>query len=146
VTVAVRFLDADDEDVILDLTIAAGYRVQDVTMPERKWRRSVVASDDVEGDVEVQSVLDSGVYQVNLLVVGDSAWDIEGRRVTLLAAAEQRAYLLEVTTDDLVTVWQARRADSSTSVAVEWDGVTSRPVVLQIPVQPRPAAEQLAES
>jgi hypothetical protein len=42
--------------------------------------------------------------------------------------------------------WRARRADSSTSDAVEWDGVTSRPMVLQVPVQPRPSAEQSVAS
>lgn len=141
--VAVRFLAIDGVTVLLELGDDVGFVVESVVMPDRVWRRSLVTADDVEGDVEQQSVMESGRYQLVVNVVGDSHADVEAKRSDLLAVAEVRSYLLQVTIEGQTMTWKARRADSSTGQE-QADLIGMRRVVtLQVPVQPR-TVEELA--
>ena len=117
------------------------YELVSVTMAERTWRRHVVNSMDVEGDVELQSVLDSGVYEIELRCKGISTADVNTARTNLLVAIEQRAFLLQVTVDGVSQTWQARRADSITSQEKFFMFEYMRPMTLRIPVQPRTTQE-----
>lgn len=139
--VSVRILEMDGTTVVLDLTDAAGYEIGTITMPARTWRRSIVTADDVEGDEEQQAVLDAGIYQLTLKVRGSSHSQVDTRRANLIAAVEQRRYLLEVTVEGQTMTWRARKADSSTGTEQhDLIGMT-RPMTLQIPVQPRTVEE-----
>lgn len=140
---SVRFLDTDGSTEILAPTDAGGYRLRSLVMPERRFRRSVVVADDVEGSVEQQSVLDSAIYEIEWQVRGSSGSQVESRRQSLLAAAERRLYLLEVTVDGVASTWTANRADSVTSLDPNYLLAKIRPVILRIPVQPR-TVEELA--
>lgn len=136
-----RILDVDDV-LVLDLTEAAGYlAIPPWGKPERGWRRQVVSSDDVEGDVETQAVLTSGIYQLGFLVTGSTGTQVETRIANLLAAAEARRFHLEVTIDGVLRTWVASRSDSTRSYDRSFLAARRVPVALRVPVQPRALEE-----
>lgn len=125
--------------LILDVSAANGYELVSINMPERVWRRVVATSDDVEGNVEVQSVLDAATYEIVVRCKGANTGAVETLRSNLLTAFETRSWYLEVTIDGHTRTWKANRADSVTSTAEKmllhaW----MREVTLRVPVQPRP--------
>lgn len=139
--VGVRLLTAAGA-LELDLTEANGYLLIPPTgLADRRWRRQVVVSDDVEGDVETQSVLESGLYEVSVMVSGSSGSQVDTRVSNLLAAAEPRRWRLEVTMDGVVRTWTANRADSTRSTDPRMIAARRVPVTLRVPVQPRSLEE-----
>lgn len=140
-SLSARILDVDDV-LVLALTEAAGYlAIPPWGKPDRAWRRQLVASDDVEGDVETQAVLSSGIYQLGFLVSGSTGAQVETRIANLLAAVEARRFHLEVTIDGVLRTWLASRADSSRSFDRSFLAARKVPVLLRVPVQPRPLEE-----
>lgn len=124
---------------ILDVSVANGYELVAITMPERQWRRTVADSDDVEGDVEVQSVLAVATYEITVRCKGASTAAVETLRSNLLAAFETRSWFLEVTIGGVTKTWKANRADSVTHTDEKMVlHAFMREVTLRVPVQPRP--------
>lgn len=136
--VGVRALASNGTTEVLSLTVATGYELISLTMPERTWRRRVATAEDVEGDVEVQSVLEAGTWEIQLYVKGSSTSQVETRRASLLAAVEARVWYLEVTIDGVTTKWKANRADSVTSLEKPYLHNLMKIVTIHVPVQPRP--------
>lgn len=137
--IGVRALDRDGV-LVLDITDPA-YELVSVSQPDRRFRRSVVTAEDVEGDVEVQRVLDSAVYELELRVKGSTTALVETRRAALLAAVEARSWRLEITLDGVVQTWLARSADTATGLEKVDLYQRQRPMVARIPVQPRTIEE-----
>jgi hypothetical protein len=121
---------------ILAVSVANGYDIASIEFPERRWRRSVVEAEDVQGDVETQSVLSSATYQVVVRCKGSSSSNVETKLTNLLTAFENRVYLLEVTLDGVTKTWRANRADSVTSAEKMVLHNFMREVTLRVPVQP----------
>lgn len=141
VSIGLRFLAADGTTVVLDVSQANGYQVVSLGTVERQHRRSVAEADDVEGDQEVQAVLAGAVLAVQVRVLGSSQSQVETRRLSLVAAAEQRSWKCETSIGGVVDTWLARKADSSTGREQVSVLNVQREVGLRIPVQPRTVEE-----
>lgn len=142
ITITAKCKDAAGS-LVLDLSVANGYQLAPGIMQDRSWKRSVAAADDVEGDREVQAVLDSGVWQQPLRVVGSSTSQVETRLQNLLNAVERRDWRWEVTIDGHVRTFMAATTNTSIGLATNDLVHFKRPVTLLIPVQPR-TLEELA--
>lgn len=139
--IAARLLDSAGV-LVLDATEAAGYLAAPPWgVTGRTWRRSVVTADDVEGDVEQQSVLAASVYQLGFIVTGATGAQVETRISNLINAAEARSWRLEVTLDGVVRTWLANRADSTRSYDRSFLAARRVPVTLRVPIQPRALEE-----
>lgn len=117
------------------------YEFESIEMPERTWRRATVDAPDVEGNVEVQSVLDAGFLQISMRVKGSTSAAVTASRATLISAVENRTYRVKITIDGVVQTWTAYRADSITSQERLYLHSFIRPIQLRIPVQPRTVEE-----
>jgi hypothetical protein len=137
IVVGLRALQSDGSTLILDMA-GAGYEIVNLTLADRTWRRATTTSPDVEGDIELQSVLESGVYEIELRVVGLTTASCITRRTSLMNAVETRSWVLEVTIDGAMTKWKANRADSTTSQERMMLHNHIRPMVIRVPVQPTP--------
>lgn len=124
--------------LILNVSVANGYEIVSIAMPERQWKRTAVESDDVEGDVEVQSVLSAAVYEIVVRCKGANTAAVETLRSNLLAAFETRSWYLEVSIDSHTRTWKANRASSVTAAEKMVLHAFMREVTLRVPVQPRP--------
>lgn len=122
--------------LILDVA-SPSYRMTALTMPDRTWRRTTAESPDVEGDIELQSVLAAGTLQAEFDIVGTSTADAEAKRNALIAAVETREWNCEVTIDGATRTWRAHRADTATVTEGPYLRAYMRKVSVRIPVQPR---------
>jgi hypothetical protein len=137
IVIGLRALQADGSTLILDMA-GTGYEIEALTLADRTFRRAVAVSPDVEGNIELQSVLDAGVYELTMRVVGSTTASCISRRQSLINAVETRSWVLEVTIDGDMTKWKANRADSVTSQERMYLHNHIRPIVIRVPVQPTP--------
>jgi hypothetical protein len=138
IVIAVKAYAADGTTLILNMGSSSSYEYESLTLADRTYRRATAVSPDIEGNVELQSVLDAGVYELSLRVIGSSTADVNSKRATLLAAVETRSWVLSVGIDGSITKWKANRADSVTSQERMYLHNFIRPMVIRVPVQPTP--------
>ena len=125
--------------LLLDLS-AGGYEVDfdGVRYGATVWNRSTSSSPWVDGrslDLATKGTPEIGL---TLRVLGADNGEVGSRLRTLIAAVEQRAWVLEVVVDSESTKWRAECADSEWSpLTVEMDNLFCT-VTLTVPVAPTP--------
>jgi hypothetical protein len=135
----VEILDYPGTTVVLALSAANGYDLVSVAGGDRTWRRSLVVADDVEGEVEQQSVLEAARLEVVTLITGASHAQVETRRVNLVNAVEQRLFRVRLTVEGVVTTWATTgRADQVYPMDRHYLYARRRVANLSIPIAPRP--------
>jgi len=96
----------------LDLTVANGYVIKSLAMPALARRRDVVASPDMTGEVERQSVLDAAELEVQISCRGandSAAWTAYDTLASALNGSTRR-FRVETTMRGRTEKWEATRA------------------------------------
>ena len=96
----------------LALTTANGYRLREMTLPIVSRRRDVVASPDMDGDVELQSVLDGAVLEMLVTCTGTNdpaAWTAYDNLYSAVCGATRR-FLMVTTMRGYTKTWTSGRA------------------------------------
>jgi len=125
--------------VVLDLTEAGGYKLVEVSTPDRTWRRITVHSPHADGEFLVAAVLEGGMHGFVVIIEGSTQAIINTRRQALIDALEVWSWLLEVTIGNSRSVWRATRSDSSFPLDKFQAMAGQSTFIAKIPVQPTPA-------
>ena len=123
--------------LLLDLS-SEGYEVDfdGVTFGPTAWNRNTSSSPWVDGRSLNSATKDARTLEVRLRVLGANNGQVGSRLRALIAAVEERSWLLEVVIDSESTTWRAECADSEWSpLTVEMDNLF-RTVTLTVPVAP----------
>lgn len=132
--------------ISLSLTPANGYELnaEGLGPGARTYRRDTITSPFCRGRWVIDAQLDTMSAPLSVLVMGDTAAQLEARLGTLLAAFDQRTYTLQVVIDGITHQWLCEPADSSLGtdgIFDFWDLAAYQQVVhLIVPRDPLPLA------
>ncbi len=117
------------------------YRLVELGVTPRRWRRNTVEGRYQHGRALVGAVLEQGLLTVRVVALGASWVAAANRLDELTAVVSQHRYTATVTVAGRVDVWTCEPADMALADRETWEKhmlmASQQEYVLSIPVSPR---------